>query len=155
MASVTPKLTLGIHPQSLSIHRFTPIAHNISLAAGLLATASQPTYAPLASLTITSDEVSVILPSSLALPSGESHGAPQGEIKTEGDWIAVQVAGTLDFALVGILAYLTAPLKEAGVSVFCVSTYDTDWILIKEDKVEEAKAAWERVGCKVVDAQSL
>ena len=59
--------------------------------------------------------------------------------------------GTLDFSLVGILAFLTNPLKEVGVSVFCVSTFDTDWVLVKEDKVEEARRAWVGVGCVVGD----
>jgi hypothetical protein len=44
----------------------------------------------------------------------------------------MRVAGTVPFSVVGILACLTDPLAEAGISVFAVSTFDTDYVLIKE-----------------------
>ncbi len=49
----------------------------------------------------------------------------------EHGWSALRVAGTLDFGLVGVLSTLTGALAEAGVSLFAVSTYDTDILLIK------------------------
>jgi hypothetical protein len=52
---------------------------------------------------------------------------------------ALAVVGTLDFALTGIVASLAAPLAEAGISIFGISTYDTDHILVREDHLSEAK----------------
>jgi len=45
----------------------------------------------------------------------------------------------LDFGITGILASLAVPLAEAGVSIFALSTYDTDYILVREDNLEKAK----------------
>ena len=56
------------------------------------------------------------------------------------------VVGTLDFALTGIIAQLAQPLAEAGISIFSVSTYDTDHILVREEHLEEAKTALRRAG---------
>jgi hypothetical protein len=52
---------------------------------------------------------------------------------------ALAVVGTLDFALTGIVASLAAPLADAGISIFGISTYDTDHILVREDRLSEAK----------------
>jgi hypothetical protein len=52
-------------------------------------------------------------------------------ITIEGGWRALMVAGPLDFDLTGILASLTAPLSVAGISVFAIATYDTDYLLIR------------------------
>jgi hypothetical protein len=51
------------------------------------------------------------------------------------------VTGTLDFALVGIVADLAKPLADAGIPIFGISTYDTDHILVRGDRLEDAKAA--------------
>jgi hypothetical protein len=72
------------------------------------------------------------------------------EIKAERGWRALQVQGTLDFTLVGILASLTMPLAEAKVSVFSISTYDTDLIMIKEDCLERAVKALCAAGHQVL-----
>jgi hypothetical protein len=53
----------------------------------------------------------------------------------ETDWGLFQVQGPLDFALTGILNRLTRPLAQKGISLFAVSTYDTDYILVKQDCV--------------------
>lgn len=50
----------------------------------------------------------------------------------EKGWYCLKVRGPLDFALTGILASLAAPLAEAGISIFAISTYDTDYFLVKE-----------------------
>ncbi|MDP2775383.1 MAG: ACT domain-containing protein [Nocardioides sp.] len=59
---------------------------------------------------------------------------------------AFAVMGTLDFELTGVLAALLAPLAEAEISVFTISTYDTDWILVPVAKAEDAAEAWRRRG---------
>jgi hypothetical protein len=59
---------------------------------------------------------------------------------------AFAVMGQLDFALTGVLASLLVPLAEAEISVFTISTYDTDWILVPVAKAEDAAEAWRRRG---------
>lgn len=56
------------------------------------------------------------------------------------------VVGTLDFALTGIVASLADPLREAGISIFGISTYDTDHVLLRSDKLEAAKTALRNAG---------
>lgn len=66
-------------------------------------------------------------------------------------WVAgVKVEGTLDFALVGILASISAPLAEAGVPVFAISTFDTDYVFVKEETLERAKSALSNAGHEFV-----
>jgi hypothetical protein len=59
------------------------------------------------------------------------------------------VAGPLDFALTGVLASLSAPLAAAGVSLFVVSTYDTDYVLVRETDLERAREALQTAGHQV------
>ncbi len=80
------------------------------------------------SITRTDDELSIVCP--------ESH-VPKG-IKAEKGWAVLKVQGPLDFGLTGILSSLLTPLAENKISVFALSTYDTDYILIKEHALEEA-----------------
>jgi S-adenosylmethionine synthetase len=84
------------------------------------------------SFTVTKDEISIIQPSSVAINGFESK---------EVGWNYFKVVGPLDFNLKGIISKLTLCLAQS-VPVFVVSTFDTDYILIKKDKVEEAIAEW-------------
>ena len=56
-------------------------------------------------------------------------------------WRCIQVLGPLDFNLVGILAQLSAVLAEADISIFALSTYDTDYLLVKENNLNRARQA--------------
>jgi len=80
------------------------------------------------SVTRTEEELSVVCPDA-QIPEG---------VKREGGWKVLKVEGPLDFSLTGVLASLTAPLAREGISVFALSTYDTDYLLVKKDKLEEA-----------------
>ncbi len=82
-------------------------------------------------MTRTADELSLVL------PDEERHP----DWKAEPGWRALRVDGTLDFALTGILSSLAAPLAAAGVSLFAISTYDTDYVLVRENDLEKAAAA--------------
>ena len=55
----------------------------------------------------------------------------------------------MDFSMIGVVASLVTPLAEAGISVFVVSTFDTDYLLIKETESEMALAALQAAGHKV------
>lgn len=71
--------------------------------------------------------------------------APAGA-RVEPDWRAIEVSGPLDFSMVGIMAALTAPLAEVEVSVFVLSTYDTDYVLVHAAALERAVTALRQAG---------
>ena len=83
------------------------------------------------SITRTDDELSIVLPEEKT-PS---------TWKAEKGWRCLKVDGPLDFYLAGILSSFAAPLANVGISIFTVSTFDTDYILIKEEDLEGAKRA--------------
>ena len=70
-------------------------------------------------------------------------------MKAERDWRCFRVAGKLNFSLVGVIATLTAALAEAGISVFVVSTFDTDFVLVREADVENAMEVLRQGGHKL------
>ncbi len=88
------------------------------------------------SVTRTADELSVVCAEAEAPETGQA----------ERGWLALRVAGPLDFGLVGVLAALAGPLAQAGVSLFAVSTYDTDYVLIKAEREAEAVRALTAAG---------
>lgn len=66
---------------------------------------------------------------------------PPGITEVQRGFRAFAVVGTLDFAQTGIVASLALPLAQAGISIFGVSTYDTDHILVRGDRLEAAREA--------------
>src|SRR4051794_26131599 len=91
-------------------------------------------------VTRTADELSVVCP---------QQRVPDG-VRAEAGWRCWRVVDTLDFALVGVLAALLEPLARAGISVFAVSTFDTDYLLVKEADRQRAVAAWRTAGHEVI-----
>jgi len=81
------------------------------------------------SLTKTKDEISLVCP---------TEDAPQDCEKREDGWACMKVVGTLNFSLIGILARISGILAENGISIFAVSTYDTDYIFMKKEKFDYA-----------------
>lgn len=63
------------------------------------------------------------------------------EVKCEKEWRILKVEGQLDFSLVGILSSISTILAKSGISIFAISTYDTDYILVKEKDVDNAMKA--------------
>ncbi|HBL29029.1 MAG TPA: ACT domain-containing protein [Acidobacteria bacterium] len=120
------RLSLTLLPDLLALCRLPPGA----------AVPAPPATGGLWSVTRTADELSVVLPEA-ALPL---------DGKTEAGWRALRVDGTLDFALTGILASLATPLAEAGVSLFAVSTFDTDYILVRAKDLDAACSALAAAG---------
>jgi hypothetical protein len=95
------------------------------------------------SITRTADELSVVCRQELV---------PEGA-EGEGGWRCLRVAGAMPFTLVGVLAALTTPLARAGVGVFAVSTFDTDYLLVKEADFPEAVAALRGAGHTVEEGE--
>ncbi len=79
----------------------------------------------------TDGEKSLVCPTALV---------PASTIARSDGWRALRVAGTLDFSLVGILAALSKTLADAGVGIFAISTFDTDYILTKAEDFDRALA---------------
>lgn len=88
------------------------------------------------SITRSAGELSVVCAEGLA---------PEGA-KCEGGWRIFQVAGPLDFSMTGVLAAIASPLSEAGVSIFAISTFDTDYVMVKEDQLAIAIDALRAAG---------
>jgi hypothetical protein len=80
------------------------------------------------SATRTQDELSLVIP---------DDQVPKGW-QAERVWRCLQVRGKLDFEVTGVLSALSAPLAFAGISIFVVSTFDTDYILVREQDLDGA-----------------
>ena len=75
---------------------------------------------------------------------------PADTLAREDNWRAFRVRGPLDFSLIGILADISSLLARHGVSIFAVSTYDTDYILTKEVQFDKALTLLAQAGWTVV-----
>jgi uncharacterized protein len=76
-------------------------------------------------------------------------GSCPNATQIERGWRALKVRGPLEFSQVGILASIASPLALSGISIFAISTYDTDYILIKEDTLNGAISVLEKAGHQV------
>lgn len=85
---------------------------------------------------------------SLVCPSAD---APSDCLKREDDWRALRVCGTLEFSLVGILAGISSTLAKQGISLFAVSTYLTDYLLVKQKDLDAAVRASAQPDMKLFD----
>lgn len=81
------------------------------------------------SITRTSEELSIVCPDDRRIPEG---------IRCERGWRVIRVAGTQPFALTGVLSSVLEPLARAGISIFAISTFDTDYVLVKSESLEAA-----------------
>jgi len=109
------RLRLRATPWRLAVCRFAPDA---PLPAWVLHASAE-----FWSITRTPHELSVVC--------SEDDLPPSVDEKVERDWRAFEVQGPLPFGLTGVVSSLTAPLAAAGIPVFVVSTYDTDYVLVK------------------------
>ncbi len=113
-------MELDVHPTVMAICQVDP-----SLAIPAWASGAAD---PLVSVTRTSDELSIVIP---------EHAVPRS-VRYEGGWQGISVRGPLEFSLTGVLAGLSAPLTDAGIPIFVVSTFDTDWLLLRADDIDRA-----------------
>lgn len=72
--------------------------------------------------------------------------APANTLAREDGWRAFRICGVLDFALTGILAQLSAVLAESKIGIFALSTFNTDYILVKKENFDRAVRALENAG---------
>lgn len=91
------------------------------------------------SITRTSEELSIVCAEGI-VPAG---------LKEESGWRMLKVEGPLDFGLTGVLASIAAPLAQAGISIFAIATFNTDYVLVKDVKVAEAVKTLQAAGHNV------
>ena len=94
---------------------------------------------PFVSITRTDAELSIVCPQE-AVAAG---------VLAEPGWRCLRVAGPLGFGMTGVLASLSGPLASSGVSIFVVSTYDTDYLMVQERDLDRAVDALTRAGHSV------
>ncbi|CAM3232545.1 ACT domain-containing protein [Deinococcus saxicola] len=75
---------------------------------------------------------------------------PEG-VKAQKGWAALRLHGPFEFTLTGILASLLNPLRDAGVGIFALSTFDTDYVLVPGARLGDAVSALRAVGHTVRD----
>ncbi len=75
---------------------------------------------------------------------------PENVLEREDGWKAFRIQGVLDFSLIGILSRISAVLAENKIGIFVVSTYNTDYVLVKEENYEKALSLLEAAGYTVV-----
>ena len=76
---------------------------------------------------------------------------PSNVIQRDDGWKALRIEGVLDFSLIGILSKIATILADNNIPIFAVSTYNTDYLLIKEEKHEMALKALKNAGYKIVE----
>jgi uncharacterized protein len=91
----------------------------------------------------TCDELSIVV---------EEFRVPAGT-QSQGGWRVLKVHGPFVLSEVGVLASLTAPLADAGISVFVVSTFDTDYLLVTQERLTSAIAALDRAGHSILRSE--
>lgn len=116
-AQVVTSLLLHVWPERYAVYRLAPDAALPDWATGRMV-----------SITRTPAELSIVCAANMA-PAGT---------QAETGWCILEAAGPLDFSLTGVLAGLSAPLAQAGISLFAISTYDTDYLLVKEHTLDAA-----------------
>lgn len=123
-----PPLTLKLLPGQLAVCRLGADAPAPSWAAGAVT-----------SITRTPDELSVVC----------AEDSVPADVRAERGFLCFCVVGTLDFSATGILAALAAPLADAGVSIFVVSTFETDLLLVRNTLLSQAVEVLRAAGHRI------
>ncbi len=127
---MTPPVRLRVLPGRLAVARLGP-------------TDDVPAWAwtgAITSITRTPTELSILC---------DDEAVPE-DVTAARRWRALQVTGPLDFGLVGVLARITETLASVEASIFAVSTYDTDLVLVPEGELSQSVEALARAGYRVV-----
>lgn len=75
---------------------------------------------------------------------------PQNTVEREDGWKGFRIQGVLDFSLIGILSKISGILAENGIGIFAVSTYNTDYILVKQENFSKAMQVLAASGYKII-----
>jgi len=88
-------------------------------------------------LSKTDDEISLVC---------ESNSVPENITEINDNWKALKISGVLDFSLIGIIADISNILASASIGIFVISTFNTDYILLKGDQIQKAIVELEKRG---------
>jgi hypothetical protein len=135
MSAAKRSFELSLLPETFAIYRLAPEAVVPEWA----------TQGQFFSITRTSEELSVIAETALV----------PARMRTAVSWRVMKVHGPFDFSEVGVLASLVAPLAAAGVSVFTISTFDTDYLLVQCIQLREAVAGLRNAGHTVHEVKTI
>jgi uncharacterized protein len=119
------QLSLLVLEERLAVARLAPDAEVPDWAGGKFS-----------SIARTEEELSIVC---------DDRSVPQ-DVTAERGWRVLKVRGPIPFETTGVAAALVSPLAAAGISVFLISTFDTDYLLVKEDRFEGALAALRAAG---------
>ena len=132
MQSLSPsQLTLLIHDQTYCVAKLLPQHWDCEL---LTLEGCENSFF---SVSRTSDEVSIVC----AQSSQSLRELSDRNAQLEKDWVLIQVEGQLEFDMVGVIAFFSNLFADASLSIFCLSTFDTDYFLVKRIQFKEALAA--------------
>ncbi|MBQ8159166.1 MAG: ACT domain-containing protein [Clostridia bacterium] len=121
-------MTLKVLPFALSICKLPPQG-------------SLPLHSDFFFLGKTDEELSLVCP---------TEDVPAEFLDRSDGWRSFRIEGTLDFSLIGILSKITSILADHGIGIFAVSTFNTDYILVKQEHLECAMSALKRAGYEVI-----
>ena len=128
--AIAAQLKMEVLPGEFSIHQYPPAA----------AVPEAVLTCSFYNICRTRDELSIVCRDNIALESP----------RCEKNWSCIKVIGPLEFGLTGILAHLAGLLAEAGISLFALSTFDTDYLLVKTDRLAAAVDALQAGGCHFI-----
>ncbi len=138
---IDPMTDTQSEPQPVTLHQFPEKVAVVQLAAG----ADIPTWAEsssIFSITATASETSLVC-AGRSIPT---------KVRATRGLVAFSVADAGDNTVAGVLVSLLEPLADELISVFTLSTYQTNWILLPATDVDRAAEAWRRRGHTVTDA---
>lgn len=127
-------MTLAVHPQLYTIHSFTPETP----------IAQEVFQEEMFFIGKTKDEISVVVSAELELDS----------LEQETNWRCFEVIGPLGFSMTGILSSVSGTLADEKISIFAISTFDTDYILVKRDKLPCAIKALKKKNYQIIEYQN-
>ncbi len=125
-----PPLTLSLLPATFAVCRLSPDARVPPWAEG----------GSFTSITRTAEELSIVC---------EETCVPRDAAPVERGWRCFRLHGPIPFETTGVAAALVRPLAVAGISVFLLATFDTDYVMVKNEKKDETVAAWRASGFEV------
>ncbi len=123
------RMTLAVHPELYTIHSFSP---QEPVPAEVL-------HQEMFFIGKTKEELSVVAPANIVLNS----------LEQEDNWRCLEVLGPLGFSMTGIMSRVSGVLANENISIFAISTFDTDYILVKKDKLEQATKALKKSGYQI------
>lgn len=135
MTKINRSLELSLLPESFAILR---LPNDAPLG-------SWSTRGSFCSITRTAEELSVVC---------EAQNVPE-QLGPQALWRALKVHGPFALSETGVLAALTAPLADAKISVFMISTFDTDYLLVAAEALQAAMAVLEKAGHKARRAGAI